>query len=172
MVVYFVPQEKKEAFLYNHAPEGYICPFCLLVQSIESDHLITLPADIIYQDDHVMAFIGSHQWPNNRGHVIVIPAEHHENIYDLPLGLATKIHELARAVALAMKGAYGCEGISTRQHNEPGGYQEVWHYHLHVFPRYAGDHLYGSERARMPAEERAGYARKLRAELSDWKPVT
>jgi histidine triad (HIT) family protein len=157
--------------LYNHAPEGYICPFCLLVRSVESDHLYTLPSDVVYQDDFVMAFISSHQWPNNRGHVIIIPGEHFENIYDLPLPLATKIHELARAVALAMKAAYGCEGTSTRQHNEPAGYQEVWHYHLHVFPRYTGDNLYGSRRSRMPAEERAEYARLLRAELKDWRPT-
>jgi histidine triad (HIT) family protein len=66
--------------LHNHAPEGYICPFCLLVRGEKGDVLISTPSDIVYQDAFVMAFIGSHQWPNNRGHVIVVPAEHHENI--------------------------------------------------------------------------------------------
>src|SRR2546421_613310 len=69
--------------------------------------------------------------------------------------------------ALAMKTAYGCEGPSFRQHNEPAGYQEVWHYHLHVFPRYHGDDLYmrSKERRWVTPAERAPYAEKLRAVL-------
>lgn len=46
--------------------------------------------------------------------------------------------------ALALKAALSCDGISTRQQNEPAGDQDVWHYHVHVFPRYADDGLYGS----------------------------
>lgn len=154
--------------MYNHAPENYICPFCLLAQNAETEAVRSRQADIIYQDDTVTAFIASHQWPNNKGHVIIIPNEHFENIYDLPLPYAAKIHDLARAVALAMKVAYGCEGTSTRQHNEPAGGQDVWHYHLHVFPRYAGDNLYLSQREPLPAEERARYAQMLRTQLSGW----
>lgn len=149
--------------MYNHAPDDYICPFCLVVRHVENEHVLTKSADIVWQDDAVTAFIGSHQWPNNRGHVIVIPNQHFENIYELPLNLAAKIHELVRAVALTMKAAYGCTGVSTRQHNEPAGNQDVWHYHVHVFPRYPNDQLYTTERARMAPGERAAYADKLRA---------
>ncbi len=156
--------------MYNHAPANYVCPFCLLAQRAEEDAACSRQADIIYQDDGITAFIASHQWPNNKGHVIVIPNEHFENIYDLPLHYATRIHELARAVALAMKAAYGCEGTSTRQHNEPAGGQDVWHYHLHVFPRYTDDKLYLCHREFMPAKVRTEYARKLRAQLGGWEP--
>ncbi|MEP7294527.1 MAG: diadenosine tetraphosphate hydrolase, partial [Chloroflexota bacterium] len=53
---------------------------------------------------------------------------------------------------------------STRQHNEPAGYQEVWHYHLHVFPRYAHDYLYDLtfQRRLTTLEERRPYAEKLK----------
>jgi histidine triad (HIT) family protein len=61
-----------------------------------------------------------------------------------------------------MKSHYSCDGISTRQHNEPAGHQDVSHYHLYVFPRYAGDHLYASKYAEMPAEALAAYAKLLR----------
>lgn len=60
------------------------------------------------------------------------------------------------------------DGTSTRQHNEPAGYQDVWHLHVHVFPRYDGDRLYErheEKRWASPAE-RAPYAAKLRAVLS------
>ena len=70
-----------------------------------------------------------------------------------------------------MKTAYGCEGISTRQHNEPAGMQEVWHFHLHVFPRYLDDGLYArtAERFLTTPSQRLPYAEKLRAELYNQK---
>ena len=60
-----------------------------------------------------------------------------------------------------MKAAFSCDGVSTRQHNEPAGYQEVWHYHLHVFPRYGADELYRSSARRTTVDERAPYAASL-----------
>jgi histidine triad (HIT) family protein len=148
--------------MYNHAPDDYICPFCILARGVENEHVYSSQRDVVYQDDDVTALIASHQWPNNRGHVIIIPNEHFENIYDLPAKLGARIHELAREIALAMKAAYSCDGTSTRQHNEPAGNQDVWHYHLHVFPRYKNDKLYISKRERLSADERAEYAQKLR----------
>jgi histidine triad (HIT) family protein len=157
--------------MYNHAPEGYLCPFCLLIQAVESESVLSMQEDIIYQDDYVTALIGSHQWPNNPGNVIVAPNHHYENLYDLPLHLAAPLHRVIRAVALAMKEAYRCDGVSTRQHNEPAGNQDVWHYHVHVTPRYAGDGFYRTRRALMAPAERAEHARRLRplldAGLSD-----
>lgn len=158
--------------MYNHAPDDYVCPFCLLVQGIENEHVCSRQADLVYHDDTITALIGSHQWPNNPGNTIIIPNEHFENIYDLPVHYAARIHELARALALAMKAIYACDGVSTRQHNEPAGNQDVWHYHLHVTPRYTGDGFYGSQRALMPADERAKHAQKLRAQLAGWEPTT
>lgn len=66
-----------------------------------------------------------------------------------------------------MRATYPCDGVSTRQHNEPGGGQDVWHLHVHVFPRRIGDDLYASHQdTRWAApEERATYAARLRAEL-------
>ncbi len=158
--------------MYNHAPEGYACPFCLLVQGVENEHVLSRQSDIVYRDSEVTALISCHQWTNNPGHAVVIPNIHYENIYDLPVRLGGRIHELARALAVAMKTAYGCDGVSTRQHNEPAGNQDVWHYHLHVFPRYARDELYMSRRALMTPEERAVYAARLRAAMRQRHPVT
>jgi histidine triad (HIT) family protein len=133
---------RREAAVFNHAPEGYVCPFCLILGQSWGEELRTRATDVVWRDDEVTAFIASDQWPNNPGHVVVIPNQHFENIYDLPIGAATAIHACVRSVALAMKAAYGCDGTSTRQHNEPAGNQVVWHYHVHVFPRYESDELY------------------------------
>jgi histidine triad (HIT) family protein len=158
--------------MYSHTPKNYICPFCLLTNGIENEHVSSRQSDIVYQNDYITAFICSQQWPNNKGHVLIIPNEHFENLYDLPLYLATRIHELTKEIGLAMKSVYGCDGISTRQHNEPHGNQEVWHYHLHVYPRYKNDQLYTKANGElMAANERAEYAQKLRFFLSDWQSI-
>ncbi len=152
--------------MHNHAPENYICPFCLLIQGIENEHVYSVQSDIVYRDDVITACISSHQWPNNHGNVIVVPNPHFENIYDLPIQYAGEIHRVARMLALAMKAAYACDGVSTRQHNEPAGNQDVWHYHLHVTPRYKDDTFYMARRELMPAAERAKHAEKLASYLA------
>jgi histidine triad (HIT) family protein len=129
---------------------------------------ISFSTDVVFQNEEVMAFVSSHQWPNNPGNVIIVPKKHYESIYDLPVELAARVQELAKAVALAMKAVWACDGVSTRQHNEPAGNQDVWHYHLHVTPRYAGDEFYTgytSQRALMPGDERARYAMDLKERL-------
>lgn len=108
-----------------------------------------------------------HDPPNNPGHVAVIPNEHFENLYDLPAPVAAKIHECARFVALAMKSAYGCDGITLRQNNEPAGGQDVWHYHLHIYPRYEGDNFPRVEKVITPGEKRVECAKQLRVHMAD-----
>jgi diadenosine tetraphosphate (Ap4A) HIT family hydrolase len=50
-----------------------------------------------------------------------------------------KTRQAIRDTALALKTAFDCPGVSTRQHNEPAGNQDVWHLHVHVFPRFESD---------------------------------
>jgi histidine triad (HIT) family protein len=64
-----------------------------------------------------------------------------------------------------MVAASRCDGVSTRQHNGPGANQEVWHYHLHVFPRYPNDGLYDAAARMTEPPERQPYAERLRAAL-------
>jgi histidine triad (HIT) family protein len=139
-----------------------LCPFCLIVNG--SADALTQPADVIYQNDQVTAFISPKWWPNNPGHVIVVPNQHFVNIFDLPAQSAMDIHLAAQRVAVAFMELYRCEGISTRQHNGAIGGQEIPHYHLHLFPRYRDDKLYLlDDQARLTtAQERLPYAEKLR----------
>ena len=148
--------------MYNHAPDGYDCPFCRVAQKQEAEGTHTKRSDVVWRDEWVTAFIAAHWWENNPGHVLIVPNRHIENLYDLPPDLSAKVHTLEREVALAFKKVYGCDGTSSRQHNEPAGYQDVWHYHLHVFPRYVGDQLYRSSFRMTTVEERLPYAEKLR----------
>jgi histidine triad (HIT) family protein len=62
--------------LFKHVPDDYICPFCLVVKGEEDDEnklVQTKQEDIIYKDDYVTALVATLWWPNNKGHVIIIP---------------------------------------------------------------------------------------------------
>ncbi len=151
--------------MYSHEPPGYECPLCQTVRGEDCEDDWTKQSDVVYRDAHVTAFVTSQWLPNNAGHVCVIPNEHVENIYTLDAELAGRIHEVARRIAIGFMETYRCDGTSTRQHNGPAGNQEVWHYHLHVFPRYEGDGLYGARKRMTTPEERKPYAERLRAWL-------
>jgi len=149
--------------MHNHAPKDYICPVCLGVRGVMSDKTLLLPQDVVYKDDLVTAFINSFWMKKNPGHVIVVPNEHFENIYDLPDELGIHIHKIARKIAIAMKQSYGCDGITTVQNNEPAGGQHAFHYHFRIFPRYDGDALHANMEDKQFADPaaRKSFADKL-----------
>lgn len=156
--------------MISHAPSGYVCPFCRLAQGdFAHPALLSTPQDVLFENEHVIAVIATHQWPGSPGNALIIPRAHHENFYELPLTLAEPIMTAAQQVARAMKVAYRCAGVSTRQYNEPAGNQDVWHYHLHVTPRFPQDDLYAHLAARdgvvMPPADRARLATQLRDTL-------
>ena len=151
--------------MYNHAPDDYTCPFCRLAQGEDVGGKGSVQDDVVYRDADVTAFIASSWWPNNRGHVLIVPNQHFENIYDLPPELGSAIQRISQRVAIAFKATYGCDGVSTRQHNEPAGNQEVWHYHLHLFPRYKRDWLALTRKRATTPDQRRPYADQLRAHL-------
>jgi histidine triad (HIT) family protein len=148
--------------MFNHEPPDYHCPFCVLVAG--GANAINGPDDIVRRTPLALALISPRWWPNNHGHVLVIPTEHHEHLYDLPAAWGHAVHDLVQEIAVAMRRTYGCTGTSTRQHNEPAGNQDVWHYHVHVFPRYPDDDLYAARpyAAFVTAAQRRPFAERLR----------
>jgi histidine triad (HIT) family protein len=96
---------------------------------------------------------------------LVVPKARYENLYDLEEPAGLDIHRLSRRIAIALKLAFICDGTSTRQHNEPAGYQELWHLHVHVFPRFEGDNLYSSGYRDSTLNERLDFAARLQAVL-------
>ena len=153
---------------FSHQPEGYRCPFCRVAAGDDLPDDYTKQADVVYRDGAATAFVSSAWWPGNPGHVLVVPNDHYENVYEIPDAALAAVQVVGKRIALALKATYGCDGTSFRQHNEPGADQEIWHYHLHVFPRYRGDDLYirSRERRNTTPAEREPYAQKLRRHLA------
>ena len=149
--------------MYNHAPERYKCPMCQLADGSEEE--LTKQADIIYKIQHITSFVAAKFLPNNPGHLVIVPNEHFENLYDISDELLSEVHVFAKKAAIALKKVYSCDGVSIHQHNEPSGNQDMWHFHVHVFPRYENDELYATMkqfRWSQP-EERTEFVKKLKA---------
>ncbi len=102
--------------------------------------------------------------------MILVPNVHYEHLYEIPHLALAAVYVSAATIAKAIRQSYDCDGTSTRQHNEPGAGQDVWHFHVHVFPRYAGDDLYrrDGETRWTTAEERVPYVERLAAALADY----
>jgi histidine triad (HIT) family protein len=151
--------------VWSHEPPGYDCPFCRIQQGVHNER--NQPEDVVAVTGLAYARIAPKWWPGNAGAALVIPRDHHENLYAMPREAGHAVWDLTQQVATAMRTTYGCDGISTRQHNEPVGNQDVWHLHVHVFPRYADDRLYVRHReARyVDAGDRAPYADLLAGDL-------
>lgn len=144
----------------KHAPPGYECPFCDIADMLPSH---APESAIVFVDTNVFALVPTHHYAGIKGNCLVVPRSHYENVLDIPDDLGTDFFRATRRLAHAMQNALGCEGISTRQHNGPAGNQDVWHFHLHVFPRYSNDGLYGGEKVRYSTEERIKLAKSLRS---------
>ena len=152
--------------MHRHEPEDYDCPFCRVVAGGESK--VTSHGDVVLRANGATAFVAPKWWERNHGHVLVVANRHVENVYGIQDDELADVYRAAKRVAEAVRETYGCDGTSMRQHNEPAGNQDVWHFHVHVFPRYEGDDLYrNSLRVRWTTKnERAPYAARLRAYLN------
>jgi histidine triad (HIT) family protein len=117
----------------------------------------------------LICIISSNWWPNNPGIVIIAPKNHIENIFTMSDNLLAKIHILSKKISIAIKEIYRCDGITLRQHNEPDGGQDLWHYHLHIIPRWKNDMLYerSQERYLSDPKDRLPYAEKLKSYFID-----
>lgn len=148
--------------MHNHEPAGYDCPFCKLVNG--QDDEINSRKYIVYEDQYTLAFVAPKWWAKNHGHVLVVPKEHVENIYSISDELISHVYVTAKKIAIAIKETYNSDGTSTRQHNEPAGNQDVWHLHVHVFPRYKNDELYKNHEDQrwVSHDERMEFVQKLK----------
>ena len=132
------------------------CVFCAIVAG-------TSPAAVVLDEPRVMGFLDLR--PVFRGHVLLVPREHHETLPDLPAGQRDGFLEAAQRLAVAVKEALGAQGSFVAMNNTVS--QSVPHLHLHVVPRTKGDGLRGFfwPRTRYAEGEADRYAASLRAVL-------
>lgn len=153
--------------MYSNAPEGYDCPICIGLAGEISDRAMIRSTDIVYRDDIATALINSFFIKGNEGHVIVVPNNHIENIYNLPNEVGHRILEVSKKIAIVLKQSYSCNGITVLQNNEPASEQHAFHYHMHIIPRYDQDEFHNNRLTKLTpsSEERRVYAEKVKKYL-------
>jgi len=139
-------------------PEESGCIFCRIVAG-------EAPSARVHEDSAVLAFMNIA--PATEGHVLVIPKRHARNLFDIDAGDLAAVARVAQRVARLQRERLGCDGVTLFQSNETAGWQTVFHYHVHVVPRYEGDALVPPWRP-APAERAAleRMAVRLRADGS------
>lgn len=129
------------------------CIFCKIIRN-------EIPSYTVWEDDAFQAFLDLH--PVNPGHLLIIPKEHAENIFDMPEGRYQELFNTARALSAPLQNAM--ESVRVGMVVEGFG---VPHVHLHLVP-INGPHELDSNRAKaMPAEELATIAEKIRKAISN-----
>jgi histidine triad (HIT) family protein len=102
------------------------CIFCEIVAGRQ-------PASIVYESESWLGFMDLRQQPH--GHCLIVPRRHVRNIFDLDDATGATLTPALRTVAAAVYKAFIAEGVSIVAANEPP-WQEVFHLHFHVYPRY------------------------------------
>ena len=92
------------------------------------------PASKVFEDDYTVAF--ADRYPAAPGHILVIPREHYRNILELPEEVAGQVMQTTTRVANAVDEALEPEGINLLQSNGKAARQSVFHFHMHIIPRF------------------------------------
>ncbi len=103
------------------------CIFCKLANG-------EIPTRTVYEDSKFRVIMDAS--PATKGHSLILPKEHYANIFEMPEDLAADAMKLAKKMAAHMTEKLGCDGFNLVQNNGEAAGQTVFHFHLHLIPRY------------------------------------
>ena len=106
------------------------CIFCKIANG-------ELPSATLYEDERFRVILDL--GPASKGHALILPKEHYPNLYELPDELAEKAILLAKKMIVKMTKALDCDGFNVVQNNGAPAGQTVFHFHMHLIPRYEND---------------------------------
>ena len=134
------------------------CIFCKIANG-------EIPASTVYEDDMFRVILDMS--PATKGHALILPKKHMADIFEMDSETAEKVFVLTAKVAKGMKAALNCDGLNIVQNNGEVAGQTVFHFHMHIIPRYEGD---GQNINWVPgtseAEERERVAQQIRSGLN------
>lgn len=103
------------------------CIFCKIIAG-------EIPAATIYEDEEFKVFLDIS--PATKGHALIVPKQHYQNIFDIDEEVAAKAMKLGKRLAGRMTEVLGCDGFNLLQNNNEVAGQTVFHFHMHLIPRY------------------------------------
>lgn len=108
------------------------CIFCKLANG-------EIPTATIYEDDEFKVILDL--GPATKGHALILPKEHYANIYEIDEEVAGRAFKLAKKMVTKLTEVLGCDGYNIVQNNGEAAGQTVFHFHMHLIPRYEGDQV-------------------------------
>lgn len=119
-----------------------------------------IPSSTVYEDEQFRVILDLS--PATKGHALILPKQHYANIYEIDEMVLKDLIVLAKKVALAMKETLKCDGVNIIQNNEEVAGQTVFHFHMHIIPRYKDDgQVIGWEPKTSDPEEQIQLAAKI-----------
>lgn len=106
------------------------CIFCKIAAG-------EIPSVTLYEDEDFRVILDIE--PASKGHALILPKAHYANLYELPDELAAKVLVLAKKMVTALTDILGCDGYNVVQNNGAVAGQTVFHFHMHLIPRYKND---------------------------------
>lgn len=137
--------------------EGSDCTFCAIVNGELESHIIAETPDTLCFLDHL---------PATFGHALVIPKQHCRDLFDISEQSLQSVVAMAQQVAGALRTSCSAAGVNLVHASGLAAHQTVFHFHIHVVPRYDGDSIVVFPRLADPAHSQA-VAQRLRSALSD-----
>ena len=131
------------------------CIFCKIIKG-------EIPSATIFENDEFKVILD--RFPSGKGHVLILPKNHVENIFEIDEKQAGRLFELAVKVSKAMKKALGFENMNVLQNNGTVAGQSVFHFHMHLIPRYENDGIDIKWNPTTPTDEEIEAVRKELAE--------
>lgn len=105
------------------------CIFCRIIAG-------EIPSNTIYEDDEFKVILDAN--PATKGHALILPKEHYANLYEIEEETAGRVMKLAKRLAAHMTEVLACDGFNLLQNNHKAAGQTVFHFHMHLIPRYKG----------------------------------
>lgn len=106
------------------------CIFCKLANG-------EIPSATIYEDEEFRVILDLN--PATKGHALILPKEHAADLFEMPEERVQKAFALAKRMAGKMRDVLRCDGFNLVQNNGPAAGQTVFHFHIHLIPRYEND---------------------------------
>ncbi len=108
------------------------CIFCKIANG-------AIPSATVYEDGAFRVILDIA--PAAKGHALILPKEHYDNLWELGEEESLKVMSIAARVSAAQKKALGCDGVNILQNNGVAAGQTVFHFHMHLIPRYDNDNV-------------------------------
>ncbi len=140
------------------------CIFCTIISGQQ-------PGAIVYRDDNFLVIMD--KYPINKGHTLVMPTKHYENVLQMPLSEVGRLYSIVPIVAKAVVSAVKADGFNVGQNNGIAANQIVPHVHVHIVPRFVDDSPDGKWPPRRVAahDELEEVAKKIKEKITLVPPL-